>query len=29
MPGDPLAQRLFSELVQAAKSATRISAAKP
>jgi putative glutamine amidotransferase len=28
MPGDPLAQRLFSELVKAAKSATKAGAAK-
>jgi putative glutamine amidotransferase len=28
MPGDPLAQRLFSELVKAAKSATKSGAAK-
>jgi putative glutamine amidotransferase len=29
MPGDPLAQRLFSELVKAAKSATKAGTAKP
>jgi putative glutamine amidotransferase len=29
MPGDPLAQRLFSELVKAAKSAAKVGSSKP